>query len=142
MTSASSYSKASTAEDGLPQPGEQLRAPAWLAVASIDGARGVMQRGSQYLSHQRIDSRSCWWAQPAPAPERFERCICGGSTARNGLVSASEEAEILFRRSHEGVTGRLPAHRNSGNGIPERHATTGRVIPGETRHTSGPESLL
>ena len=46
MTSGSSYSKASTAEDGLPQPGEQLRAPAWLAIASIDGAQGVMQRVS------------------------------------------------------------------------------------------------
>jgi hypothetical protein len=51
MALGSSYSKASTAEDGLPQPGEQLRAPAWLAMASIDAARGVMQRGSQYLSH-------------------------------------------------------------------------------------------
>ncbi len=139
MTSASSYSKASTAEDGLPQPGERLRAPAWLAVASIDGARGVMQREYQHLSHQRIDSRSCWWAQPAPAPERFERCICGGSTARNGLVSASEEAEIPFRRSHEAATGRLRAHHSSSNGIPERNETTRRAIPGETRHTSGPE---
>lgn len=141
MALGSSYSKASTAEDGLPQPGEQLRAPAWLAIASIDAARGVMQRGCQYLSHWRIDSRSCWWEQPAPAPERFERRICGGSNARNGLVSASEEAEIPFRRSHEAVTGRLPAQRNSGNGIPERHATTGRVIPGETLRTSGPEPL-
>ena len=48
MALGSSYSKASTAEDGLPQPGEQLRAPAWLAIASIDGAQDVMQRGSWY----------------------------------------------------------------------------------------------
>ena len=48
ITSGSSYSKASTAEDGLPQPDELMMNPAWLAIASIDAARDVMQRGSQH----------------------------------------------------------------------------------------------
>jgi hypothetical protein len=142
MTQVSPYSKASTAEDGLPQPGEQLEAPAWLAIASIDAAQDVMQRGCQCWSRRKIDSRVCRQERRVPALERRGIGSCDGSNCHSGLISASEEAKTTSRRSLEAGNGRPRARRSSDNGIPARSGTMRRAIPGETRYTSRPESSL
>ena len=61
-----------------------LGALAGLAIASIDAARAVMQRGYRHSSHGRIDYRVCQPDRQAPTLERFETRSCDGSSARSG----------------------------------------------------------
>src|SRR5258708_18471113 len=83
-TLRSRYSKASTAEDGLPHPGRAVwGALTRLANASIDAGWAVMQRGCRHQCPGRIDYRVSPPASPVPARAQTETHKYDDNNARS-----------------------------------------------------------
>jgi len=134
------YSKASTAEDGLPHPDEQFGALAGLSVVSIAAPWGVTQRVYEYGSHLRIGCRLYLRRLPVPVWGRSEIHKHDGNSVRTEPVVASETREIPVRRFLDSGSDKLFGRGNLSNGIPGRCGTKG--IRGETLETSEPVCFI
>ena len=137
----SPYSKPSTAEDGLPQPGKAAELPPGYSIASIDAARKFMQRGARARSRPKTRLAAAWQeVQHAQVPERCGKRSRDGSNARSELGTASAEGARVFQRNHGGENGTLAVRCIPGNEILERTVPT-TVEQEETRLTSRGQSL-
>ena len=137
----SPYSKPSTAEDGLPQPGKAAELPPGYSNASIDAARKFMQRGGRARSRPRTHLAAAWQeVQHAQVPEQCGKRSRDESNARSEPGAASAEGARAFQRNRAGENGTLAVRCIPGNEILEETVPT-TVEQEETRHTSRGQSL-
>ena len=137
----SPYSKPSTAEDGLPQPGKAAGLPPGYSIASIAAARKFMQRDGQAKSWPRTHLAAAWQeVRPAQVPEQCGRRSRDDSNGRSEPAAAGEEEARISQRNRAGGSDTLAGRRIPGSEIPEKTVPTTEEQE-ETRHTPRGQSF-